>query len=184
MNKMLMAGAALATLVASPAFAQATDSQDLTITATVAPECSIANPTDVTLALNINQNAGSDALLLSSNSNNSQNIWTSCNYAAQIKVAGDPLENATGAAIAANDAADFTNKLNYVLTFEPPAAGGPFNKLTLNTRVGTSTSQTPVGAFHENAKLGVTIPSDSANNPKRPVAGTYLSTVTITLGAV
>lgn len=184
MKKLLAIAAASTVLISAPAFAQSTDSQDLAISATVAPECSIANPNDVSLNISINQNAGTGALLMTQNANNSQNIWTSCNYAAQIKIDGAPLMNAAGASVAANDAANFTNKLNYVLTFEPPAAGGPFSKLTLNTRVGNTTSQTPAGAFHQNAKLGVTIPSDSANNPLRPVAGTYTSTAVITLGAI
>ena len=185
MKKIIVLAAVMATAAASPAFAQATDSQDLVVTATVPQECSIANPNDVTFAsVNIDQAAGSGALLMTANSNNSQNVWTSCNYGASITVAGLPLENASGAAVAANDSADFTNKLNYIVTLEPPTSGGPFSKVTLNTRVGSSATTTPAGAFHENAKLGVTIPSDSANNPKRPVAGTYTSTTTITLGAV
>lgn len=184
MKRVISAIAALSSIAAAPAFADPTDSQDLVITATVPQECSIANPNDVTFnSVSVDQAAGSGALLMNANSNNSQNVWTSCNYAASIVVAGLPLENAAGAALAANDSADFTNKLNYIVTFEPPS-GSAFTKVTLNTRVGGSATTNPGGAFHENAKLGVTIPSDSANNPKRPVAGTYTATTTITLGAV
>ena len=185
MKKLVLAAAIFASTAASPAFAQATDSQDLVISATVPQECSIANPSDITFAsVGINQAAGSTALLMNGQPNSSQNVWTSCNYAAKITVAGAPLLNAAGADIAANDSADFTNSINYVVAFEPPAAGGPFSKVTLNTRVGATASTTPAGAFHENAKLTVQIPSDPANNPKRPVAGTYTATTTITLGAI
>jgi len=181
MKKIIFAAAALSTIASAPAFASDTDTQDLLVTATVPQECSIGNVADVTFAaVNINQNAEAGALMINGNSNSSQSgIWTSCNYAAKITVAGTPLLNTAGATLAANDPTNFTNSINYFVSFEAGSNGG-FSKVVHNTRSnGASSSTTPTGAFHTQAKLGVTIaPGDNA---KRPVAGIYSGTTTITL---
>ena len=105
MKKFLFAAAAV---IATPAFAQsATDSQDLTVTANVQQECSIANPADVVFAtVNINEGAGANALLLKNGSQaTTQNVWVSCNYAARVAMTSTNggLTNPAGASLVAND---------------------------------------------------------------------------------
>ena len=189
MKKIALVAVATTALVSSPAFAGATDTASLDISATVADECSIEAPAAFEFAsVNINQGAGSNALLLKNGSQNSdggtQNIFVSCNYAAQIaakSTANNGLFNAAGGTIAANDAADFTNKINYRI--ELTSNDGSFGKLDYRTNgAGPSPTVTPNGAFHDDANLKVYIDRDDTG--KRPVAGQYVDTAVITLGAV
>ena len=121
MKKLALVAVATTAMVSSPAFAGATDSATLDVSATVADECSIEAPAAFEFAsVNINQGAGANALLLKNGSQNAdsgtQNIYVSCNYAAQIaakSTANNGLLNAAGASLAANDAADFTNLIHY-----------------------------------------------------------------------
>src|SRR5690606_27677378 len=118
MKKVLIAGALSTAMMSSAAFAQSnTDSADLGVTATVNQECSIEDPTPVVFAeVNINEGAGPNALLLKNGSqSDTQSIYVSCNYAAKLSATSTNggLLNAAGAALAANDPADFTNLIEY-----------------------------------------------------------------------
>ena len=189
MKKVIFAALASTVFVSAPAFAAATDTATLDVSATVADECSIEAPAAFEFSsVNINQGAGSNALLLKNGSQNSdggtQNIFVSCNYAAQIaakSTANTGLLNAAGASLAANDSSDFTNKIHYRI--ELTSNDGSFSKLDYRTK-GTSPSPTvtPGGAFHDDANLKVYLDRDDTS--KRPVAGTYVDTAVITLGAV
>lgn len=186
MKKMLLAAAVAATTMASPALADATDSQDIALTANVPQECSIGVPTAVNFNnVAIDTAAGPDALkILAGSATPSQNVWTSCNYNASIRLSGPALENSAGAALVGNSS-DFTNKVNYVMVLEQGSTGTGFNKVTYNTRADTSGSKTATQsrAFHTNAKLSLKI-GNGADNVLRPVAGTYTAVAKIELGAV
>lgn len=187
MKKILIAAAASTALFSSAAFAQSnTDDADLDVTATVNQECSIANPTPVVFAeVNINEGAGSNALLLQNGSqSSSQNIWVSCNYPTSITTqsANDGLLNddPNSLAIAQNDSSDFTNKIEYRVLLT--STDSSFPNLDYRTRLEASESVTAAGAFHNDASLRVVIDRDDTQ--KRPVSGTYTDTTTITLGVV
>lgn len=185
MNKVIVAMAASTALFSSAAFSQSnTDSADMVVTGTVNEECSIENPNDVTFAeVEINEGAGQNALLLQNGSQaNSQNIFVSCNYAAKLSATStnDGLLNAAGAAIAANDAADFTNKIEYRVLLNSTDASFP--NLDFRTRLEASDSVNAGGAFHDDALLRVVIDRDDTQ--KRPVAGVYTDTAIVTLGPV
>ncbi len=189
MKKLALVAVAATAMISSPAFAGATDSATLDVSATVADECSIEAPAAFEFAsVNINQGAGANALLLKNGSQNAdsgtQNIYVSCNYAAQIaakSTANNGLLNAAGASLAANDAADFTNLIHYRI--ELTSNDGSFSKLDYRTKgTGTSPTVTPGGAFHDDANLKVYIDRDDTQ--KRPVAGAYVDTAVITLGAI
>jgi hypothetical protein len=186
MNKILFAAVVSTAFISSSAFSQSsTDSVDLNINATVNQECSNADPSDVVFAeVNINEGAGANALLLKNGSqSNTQNVYVSCNYAAKLSAASanGGLFNSAGATLVANDPNDFTDLIEYRL--ELTSTDNSFSKLDFRTN-GHSQSN-PVnapGAFHNEAKLKVYIDRD--DTAKRPVAGTYTDTATLTVGPV
>lgn len=183
MKKLILAAATTA-LMSSAAFAADTDSADVLVTATVQDECSIATPSAVNFAtVNINEGPGANALLLRNGSQtDSQNVWVSCNYTAKITAESDNdgLLNAAGADVAANDPDDFTNLIHYRVLLN--STDGSFPNLDFRTRLETTDSVTAGGAFHDNAQLRIMIDRDDTQ--KRPVAGTYSDTATVTLGPV
>lgn len=184
MKKFLIATAMSSTLMASTAFAAGTDTTSLDVTATVLPECSIEQPTAVTFAeVNINEGAGANALLLQNGSQaSSQNVFVSCNYATEITItsANDGLLNSDGAALVATDPADFTNLINYRVLLN--STDSSFPNVDFRTRLEASETATSTGAFHDDALLRIVIDRDDTQ--KRPVAGTYSDTATITLGVI
>lgn len=180
MKKFLFAAAAL---IAAPAFAADTDTVDLTVTGTVQDECSVAEPTAVAFNVNINEGAGANALLLKNGSqSNAQSVWVSCNYAAKLSATSQNggLLNAAGETLAQNDPDDFTNKIHYRVQLT--ATDASFPNLDFRTRLEASDSVNAAGAFHNNATLKVVIDRD--DTAKRPVAGTYTDTATLTVGPV
>ncbi len=185
MKKILLAAAAATALASAPAFAADTDTVSFQVNGTIQPECSIAQPTDVTFAqILINEGPGSNALLLKNGTpaSSTQNVWVSCNYAAKISAtsANGGLLNAGGAALAANDPDDFTNLINYRIQLT--ATDGHFPTLDFRTKLEASDSVTAAGAFHNEAALRVYVDRD--DTAKRPVAGTYTDTATLTVGPV
>ena len=188
MKKILVTAIASTAFISAPAMAAPTDSATLDVSAHVADECSIEAPAAVAFSsININKGAGSDALLLKNGSQNAdsgtQHIYVSCNYAAQIAANSNNsgLVNAAGASLAANDSADFTNKIHYRI--ELTSNDGSFSKLDYRTNGhGSSPTVTPPGAFHDDANLKVYIDRDDTQ--KRPVSGDYADTAVITLGAI
>ena len=183
MNKLVIAAAAAPfALFATGASAAATSSEDLDISATVLPECSLADLTPVDFGtLAINTASGRDALLLTGTRQDSgQQAWTSCNYAASITIEGQPMENQdqdnTGP-----DAIDFTDELNYRITWRSDNAND-FLQANLRTVNGTTVTRAQTGAFHNNALINTALVTE--DNPLRPLSGTYTATATLTLGAI
>jgi hypothetical protein len=179
--------AALATVVsASPAFAASTDEKSFAINATVANECSVEQPGDVTIDVKINQDPGQNALLINDQSTASEQVWMSCNYPTSIKLTSANIGLKTSSPVGP-DTGDFTDKINYVLQLIPEHGSGIWGIDTtkLNTYNGAaSVSTTTTYAFHSHSTLQVDILPGDDNNAKRPVAGDYTDTATISLGAV
>lgn len=182
MKKTVLAAAAASIALATPAIAAETASKDFDIKASVAPECSIENPSNQTYAIEIDRSAGEGALLMTAGASSVDRLWMSCNYNADITVDATPLLNDDG--LADNDPNDFTDQLVYDLTLEneSKSSGGPFPKFAIKVNGPKTVTQPTAGAFHENAHLAVQI--KPANNPKRPVAGDYNAVATISLGAL
>lgn len=189
MKKLLIAAAASTALFSTSAIAGPTDTANLAVSATVAQECSIEQPSAFNFAsVNINQGAGSNALLLKNGSQNAdsgtQQIYVSCNYGAKIEAkstGNNGLLNASGQTLVDNDPNDFTNLIHYRIELTPTDTS--FTKVDYRTNgAGASPSVTPNGAFHNQANLRVYIDRD--DTAKRPVHGTYVDTAVITLGVV
>lgn len=178
----IAAAAAPLALIATGASAADTASEDLEIRATVLPECSLADLTPVDFGtLAINTASGPDALLLTGTRQDSgQQAWTSCNYAANITIEGQPMQNQdqdnTGP-----DAGDFTDELNYRITWRSDN-GNDFLQANLRTVNGTTVTRVQNGAFHNNAIINTALATE--DNPLRPLSGTYTAVATLTLGAI
>lgn len=194
MKKLVIAAVASTAFISSAAFAQSnTDSDQFVVSGTVNQECSIGNVALFSFdAIEINQGAGANALLLVNGSEEAgapQDIYVSCNYAAKMSAASanGGMLNTLGsggvdaATLVANDPADFTNLIEYrVLLTATDTSFTP-----LDFRTGSNGGNGPVttsGAFHNLAKLRVYLDRDDTS--KRPVAGDYTDTATLTLGPV
>ncbi|RJY09198.1 hypothetical protein [Aurantiacibacter aquimixticola] len=183
MKKLILAGAgAVVAFSSTPALADPTASEDLDISATVLPECSLADLSPVDFGnLAIDTASGPDALLLTGDRYDSgQQTWTSCNYAATITISGTPMEN-QDQVNDGPDAGDFTDELHYRITWRSDNAND-FLQANLRTTDGSSVSRAQNGAFHNNAIVNTAL--TVSDNPLRPLSGTYTATATLTLGAI
>lgn len=187
MKKLLIAAVASTAFISTGAFAAGpVDTVAFDVNGTVEDQCHIQDPADVNfgvIQLEDGGVPGTDSLTLNNGSQlgSNQNIWISCNYATTLKVESlnDGLFNSLGSTDVANDPNDFTDKIHYRV--EITHANLPSLQLATNLG-GDSTTVTGPGAFHDNASMKVYIDADGT--PKRPVAGDYTDTVTLTLGAV
>lgn len=183
MKKLVLAAAAVS-MVSTPAFAASQDAKDFDINARVTEECSMENPSNINLgSLSINRAPGPDALLLDEvASSTDQQVWVSCNYVTSIKY--ETANRGLVTTTPVTDTAQFTNKIFYGFEFSPVTPGSfsgtnSFKpRVQPNPRIDTQTKE-----FHDQANISVTLEALSVNN-KRPVAGSYTDTVTITLGTV
>ena len=183
-KKIIIADAASSS-VAAPAIAADTDQKDFDINARVTQECSLENPSNVNLgSLQIDRAPGPNALLLTATASDSQNIWMSCNYPADISLQADNRALVNSNPV--TDTAQFTNRLNYRVGLQPSngtafdgfGSWAPFVQPQPTTRTQTA-------EFHDQASLTVTLPHfEYGNQNRRPIAGDYTDTVTITLGTI
>lgn len=183
MKKIVFATMAVA-MSSTPAFAADSDTKDFDINARVTQECSMENPSNINLgSLSINRAPGSDALLLNEvASSDTQLVWVSCNYDADITLTTDNRGLKTSSPV--TDTAQFTDKIFYGFQFAPLTTGSFSGTNSFKPRVQPPSKTLPqTSEFHDQAQISVTLEQLNVNN-KRPVAGTYTDTVTITLGTI
>ena len=191
--KKIIVASATAALFSTPAFAAPSDTQDFVINATIAPECSMANPADINLGiLAINKDPGSGALLLNNpDPSTEQQIWISCNTDATFSINTANKSGPNTGGLKTNspvtDTAQFTNQIFYDISLTPDRSTN-FNGVgSYKPRVQApgpiGGTQQPTGEFHANYTLVVGYEAPNVNN-KRPVAGAYTDTVTFTVTAV
>ena len=183
MNKMTLIAAAPLAMMASAAIAGPTDTQDFTISATIQPECSLEDPQDVNFGtLAINEDAGEDALQGTfGRRNNTQNIWVSCNYGADMSISSGPMVHTTEVNDGP-DAADFTDEIDLRWGLEA-SDGTAFRKMFFDTKTKSGDNKTNADAFHDDAILSVNV-NDQDLGDLRPLAGDYQAVATINLGAI
>lgn len=185
MKKIVMAAlASTVAIAATPALAADSDSKDFDINARVTQECSMANPSNINLgSLAINRAPGADALLLDGvPESDVQNVWMSCNYNADISIT--TLNRALKTTSPVTDTAQFTDTLHYGVRLMPSTPGAFDGFGSWKPRVQPVTTTKPQASeFHDNAELSVKFEAPNVND-KRPVAGTYTDTVTVTLGTI
>ncbi|RJF93376.1 spore coat protein U domain-containing protein [Sphingomonas cavernae] len=183
MKNLIKLSAVAAMVIASPAFAAASDSDSFTVNANIATACVMENIQNVTLdPVNIDTNSGSGALLLASDtSNNSNKFWVSCNQNNQMTIAGSPVLQGSRA-LQSGDDATFTDKLNYRVTAENYYQTG--TQPSFGSVAGATANQgTTRGAIHRQVQMKAEV-RQADNAGKRPLAGTYSGTVTVTVSAV
>jgi len=191
MKKLLIAASCAAMFAATPSFAQSSDSESFQISASVPGTCTIGNPGTISLSsLTVNTTAGANALTLVAGNSGyvadaTNNFWVSCNDVNKMTISsannGRLVRN--GAAPTTEEAAEgFTdriayhvNAVNYLPTenwqFQPALNEGGVNNYQNRVR----------GAIHREVGMQARIRNNQANNGKRPLAGSYSDTVTVTV---
>lgn len=185
MKKILLAAVAATSLMSAPAFAAPIDLKGFVIGASVAPECSLDQPADVSLGqLQIETDPGAGALRITDNASDTQRVWASCNYPVNVRLRTTLGGLRTAQLNDGPDSGDFTNVIEYRLSLEP-SDGTSFTGVELNTAehgiLGQETVAEP-DAFHDRARLRVRVLR--SDNPLRPLAGTYADIAIVTLGAI
>lgn len=187
MKNLLMAVSAMS-VIAAPAFAQTTQTVD--VTATVPGVCTIGDPATIALSsLGVNTTSGANALTLVNSgtyvANQTQNFWVSCNDTNKMTITSQNQGNLvrTGAAPTAAEAAQgFTNQIAYHIgaTNYRPGVDWQYQP-TLNEGSNNNYMNSTRGAIHQEVGMQVRIGTNLKNAGKRPLAGSYTDTVTITV---
>lgn len=187
MKTFLMAASAL-TLIATPAFAQTTQTVD--VTASVPGVCTIGDPATIALSsLNVNTTNGANALTLVATGSYvataTENFWVSCNDTNRMTITSLNQGNLvrTGAAPTVAEADQgFTNKIAYHIgaTNYRPGVDWQYQP-TLNEGNNNNYMNHTRGAIHQEVGMQVRIGTNLKNAGKRPLAGAYTDTVTITV---
>jgi hypothetical protein len=194
MKKLLIAASFATLLTATPAFAQASDDAAFQVTASVPGTCTIGNPGTIALnSLNVNTTAGAAALTLVNNGNSgyvanlTSNFWVSCNDVNKMTITsanGGRLVRAGAAPTTEEAAQGFTNRIAYHVgaTNYRPNADWQYQP-TLNEGSNNNYMNSTRGAIHQEVGMQARIGSGStsANSGKRPLAGNYSDTVTVTV---
>lgn len=115
MKKLLLVSAAM--LVATPAFAANNDSDNVTINASVAKECSVEDLGSITIGdIPIIETPGSNALQINGEIvKDSSTIWISCNFTNQMTLSTPaPLTSASASTLTPMTGSQpFTNQIHY-----------------------------------------------------------------------
>lgn len=168
-----------AMVMASPAYAAPSASDNFVVNGTVPNTCTMQNVNDVNLgALSVSTTAGSNALLLNSDTTqNSNQFWVNCNQNNTMTLSGTVLQGSRALA-PGDDSASFTDKINYrVAAVNYKSAGSQPSW----SSTGGALDQTSRGPVNRQVRIQTSILS--SDNPLRPLAGTYTGTVTVTVTA-
>lgn len=187
MKKIILAASAL-TLIAAPAFAQSSSTQTFDVTASVPGTCTIGDPATIALsALGVNATSGADALTLTGGVQKDENFWVSCNDTNKMTITSANGGNLirTGAAPTATEASQgFTNLIAYHIgaTNYRPGVDWQYQP-TLNEGTNNNYMNSTRGAIHQEVTMRarVVTTGNSKNVGKRPLAGNYSDTVTVTV---
>lgn len=181
MKKILLASVA-SMLVATPAFAAPSDEDSFDVTASVAPTCVMENIADINLGdLPIVMEAGTNALLITGNvAEPSGSFWVSCNDTNSMTVASannGRLTNQDRSFDPAIDDASFSDSISYRM-----AVSNYLNGSSQPGFIGSTTFNEGVsrGAIHRQLDITASVLGVSNKN-RRPLAGNYLDTVTVTV---
>lgn len=182
MKKMILASAATAIMMASaPAFAADTATDTFDINASVAKTCTMENIADVDLGtIGVNTGAGPLALLLSGFTSGSTVAgYVSCNDTNSMTVTsgnGGKLVNPAG--LPSGSDASFTNELLYSVGANNYYNGGLLGPGFVGNVISGGFG--PRGAIHKQVSFDILV-GPLLNLGKRPVAGTYSDTVTVSV---
>jgi spore coat protein U-like protein len=185
MKKMLFASAA-AMMIATPAFASDTATDDFNVNAAVAEHCTMQDINDINLGnLPINLTAGALALLISGPSAGSSNsFWVSCNETNLMTL--DPLNGRLVGSRSFQPGVDdpgFKDTINYTVTALNYRSGLFAVQPGHSSVLGAFGQTAPRGAIHRQVTMAVAITA-LGNLDGRPLAGDYQDTVTVTVSTI
>lgn len=186
MKKMILASAAAAMLIATPAFAAPSDTEDFDINANVLKSCTMENINDINLGnLPINLTAGPSALLINGPSAGASNsFYVSCNDTNQMTVVP-----AAGRLVGSRvfqpgiDDPGFKDTINYAVTALNYRSGLLAVQPGYSSLLGAFGQSAPRGAVHRQVTMGVLVTA-AGNLDGRPLAGNYTDTVTVTVSTL
>ncbi len=180
--KKILAASAISMAMATSAMAAPNDSDNVTINASVAKECSIEDITVLNLgALPIVQTPGADALLLTNGETRAEQLaWVSCNFTNSMTLGTPtPLTSASAAPLVGTEepgSARFSNTINYRFRAQNYSTSPEANTF------GTATSTRSSAQIHKQIRFRAIV--DGVNNVGiRPIAAndyTAVATVEIT----
>lgn len=185
MRKILLLAAAGAVLGAFPAHAAPTASDEITISASVAPECTLQDDLgSIDLGtLPINAAPGPDALkLVGTTTGSIPNVWMSCNTQATItlKSMNGGLVSAARAADPSNGISGFTN----LITYRAQIDDGTYQMSLTTTGVAGESVAATGPAFHAQVTIRAQVMA-AANAGRRPLsANDYEDILVLTLTAI
>lgn len=190
MKKILIAALAASTAFAAPAFAAPSTTDSFDVTAQVAKTCTMEGLNDIALgSLSINTTAGSNALLLNSNTAVMGNqAWLSCNDTNTMSIAFSGgavplLRSVSRDFVAGVDDAGFKDTINYQLDVHNFRSSGtqPFCRSVVTPGCHLITQAR--GAIHRRISFEARVLS-SENQDARPLADNYKDTVTVTVSTI
>lgn len=177
--KKILTASVISMAMATSAMAAPNDSDDVTINASVAKECSIEDITILDLgALPIVETPGPDALQLTSDETRAEQLaWVSCNFTNTMTLGvTTPLTSASAAPLvgtAETGSQPFTNLINYRFR-----ANNYRNSPEVNS-FGTPTRSNTTGVIHKQIRFRAIVDGDD-NAGIRPIAATdYTATATV-----
>lgn len=184
MNKLLLAAVASTAALSSGAFAQSNTTTDtFVVSATVTPTCVMENVQDIAIgALNINTTAGANALLFGNGSSTatSNPVYLSCNDTNTMALSSSgPLVNPrTPTAEETTDG--FDNEVDFRVYVNNYGAGTGNARRRFHTVNNGQYNTGARHAMHRQISFAGSVDYDD-NRGFRPLAGTYSSTVTVTV---
>lgn len=180
MKKILSLAVASTAVMAVPAFAADTATDDFNINASVAEVCTMEGINDIDLGeISVRTTAGSSALLINTllETETAGRFWLSCNENNRMTLTptNGVLQNTTRS-VSPGDDPGFKDTINYVVNavnyrngfFQPGCA----------SNVGCVSFSR--GAIHRQVDMRATV-SAFGNQDGRPLAGDYQDTVTVTV---
>lgn len=178
MKKLLFAAAA-ATVVTSPAYA-APASDSFVVNGDVVATCVMESVPDIALnTLSIATTADAGALLLNGNeAQTGTKFYVSCNQNNTLTLSGSALKNTARPFVPGVDDPSFTDTINYKVTAVNYQTTGTQPSWSSLAGASGPNSRAPL---HRQVQMTASIPSN--DNTKRPLAGNYKATVTVTVTA-
>lgn len=183
MKKLLLVAVASTAFAATPAFAQSNTTTDtFVVSATVAPTCTMENVQDIALGnLLINTAAGPNALLFGNGSKSatSNQVYLSCNDTNTMALSALPLAN-TRTPTAEETTDGFDNEVDFRVWANNYGVSTAALRREFRTAGNQQRNTGARHAMHRQITFTGSVDYDD-NRGFRPLAGTYSSTVTVTV---
>jgi hypothetical protein len=188
--KKILLGAAALSMLAAPAFAQSTQSQNVVVNGSVAPLCGLGNQSGggtggYTPTLSLGSLVDGNGQLRSISENiGFGNVW--CNSKTVLTLGATKLTTQT----LLSDPSSFVNELDLIVDSDTGEGGSifPYFGTATQVRSGATITNNLGGDFetgigkYQKARVRVALPTGTVGND-RPVAGAYTGSITLNVTA-